>query len=162
MANKRFELPSFDEIRKRAVGSSDKSIQRWIDTLLLDENPDVASPEDSDFETDDGSHSAAMSVTSSTNPAKPRTIKAGYDRKTKILTVVFRDGTWWEYRGVPEEMWADFQSAPSKGKFLNSSGLNSWDDMGPANVAVMPKHRRIQMSSTQELADYMYNKRKNR
>lgn len=161
MANDRTKMPSYEDIKKQAVGDN-KSVNRWINTLMGEENPDIAIPEDPDFEVDSGAHSAAMSVTSSSNPARPRTLKAGYDYKTKTLTVVFRDGLWWEYRNVEPEVWTGFQSAPSKGKFLISSGLNQWEDMGPANVAIMPKHRRIQMSSTQELADYMYNKRKNR
>ena len=161
MANRRIQVPSFGEIQAQTVGDG-KSVNRWLNTLMGEENPDMPQSEDKDFQTDDGSNSAAMSVTSSSNPTKPRTIKAGYDFKNKKLTVVFRDGTWWEYRNVEPEMWSAFQSAPSKGKFLASSGLNQWDDMGPADIVAMPKHRRIQMSSTKELADYMYNKRKNR
>jgi hypothetical protein len=97
-----------------------------------------------------------MMTTSSTNPTKPRTLQAGYDIATKKLVVIFRDGTWWEYREVPINMWIEFKSAESKGKYLRSSGLDSWSDMGPADVTNMPRHRRAQMNDVQKFADYMY------
>jgi KTSC domain len=161
MANNRVNVPSFGEIQKQTIGEG-KSVNRWLNTLMSEENPDIPQAEDKDFEVDNGNNSSRLSVTSSSNPARPRTLKAGYDYKTKILTVVFRKGVWWEYRNVEPDLWLAFQSAPSKGKFLAASGLDQWDDMGPADIVAMPKHRRIQMSSTKELADYMYNKRKNR
>lgn len=80
--------------------------------------------------------------TSTTNPDRPRTTAAGYDTKNEILTVVFRDGTWWNYYGVSPEMWGEFVSAPSKGEYLRDSGLDTWDDMGPVNMyAMTPKQR---------------------
>lgn len=161
MANNRTSIPSWDSI-KESAGSGRKDVKSWIDTLIQEENPDVTQPGDPDFEIDSGANSTAMSATSSSNPARPRTIKAGYDRKNQILTIVFRDGLWYEYRGVPEEMWQGFQAAPSKGKYLAASGLDSWGDKGPANITTMPKHRRIQMASSKETADALYNKRKNR
>jgi len=128
----------------------DESVERWgdaLDTLL---NKDEES--DTSFETS----SPRMETTSSTNPTKPRTLKAGYDYTTGNLTVVFRDGTWWEYRGVPEEIWLGFRSADSKGRFMRESGLDGWGDMGPADVGSMPRHRRAQMNDIKEFSKYMY------
>jgi hypothetical protein len=81
--------------------------------------------------------------TSTTNLARPRTIAAGYDKDTKIMTVVFRgdkenpDGTWWNYYDVPFDMWEDFEYAESKGAYLESSGLNNWPNMGAVNMNAM-------------------------
>jgi hypothetical protein len=130
--------------------------EEWLDVLSGEENPGVQVPDDDDFEVDTSTSFPVLSTTTSTNSAKPRTLKAGYDFKEQKLIVVFRDGTWWEYRGVPDFMWYDFTAAESKGRFLRESGLDQWGDMGPADVTNMPKHRRVQMANTQEFANYMY------
>jgi hypothetical protein len=128
----------------------DESVDRWgeaLDGLL---NKDEES--DTSFETS----STRMETTGSTNPTKPRTLKAGYDHSTGTLTVVFRDGTWWEYHGVSPDMWQEFRAADSKGRFMRASGLDSWGDMGPADVGAMPRHRRVQMNDIKEFSNYMY------
>lgn len=62
--------------------------------------------------------------TSTTNPRKPRTIAAGYragtslDRKSGTLTVIFRDGTYYNYYEVEPYMWQRFKAVKSKGKFI--------------------------------------------
>lgn len=127
--------------------STQTSSEDWLNTIIGGDKPDT------DFETAD---TTVLTATSSSNPAKPRTLKAGYSYKSQTLTVVFRDGTWWEYRGVPEEMWIEFKAAESKGRYLRSSGLDTWEDMGPAEVSKMPRHRRAQMNDIKAFADYMY------
>lgn len=79
--------------------------------------------------------------TSTTNPKRPRTIAAGYDYPSGTLTVVFRDGTWWNYYKVPLETWDGFKGAVSKGEFLRASGLDEWDDMGPADRSGLSTHQ---------------------
>ena len=138
--------------KKRQLATS----KQWLDILTGEENPDTSSPKDEEFEVDNSTSFPVLSTTTSTNVAKPRTLKAGYDFKSQKLIVVFRDGTWWEYRGVPDYMWYDFLSSESKGRFLRESGLDQWGDMGPADITDMPKHRRMQMASTQEFANTMY------
>lgn len=124
----------------------------WLDTVLgKDEQGD-----DEDFE----AVTPRMENTSSSNPSRPRTIKAGYDYKSKTMVVVFRDGTWWEYRNVPRDMWDEFKMADSKGRYLRASGLDSWGNMGPANISAMPRHRRVQMNDVSEFANYMYSSNK--
>lgn len=54
--------------------------------------------------------------TSSLNAARPRTVAAGYDKTRQILTVVFRDGTVWNYSGVTEGEWQNFHASISKGR----------------------------------------------
>ena len=161
---KRPSMPSWDEL-SRGAGVS----KRWADTFLTgpstpedwrDTLMSEASPQqDDDFEMMDRG-GASMSVTSSSNPDRPRTLQAGYDRGSRTLTVIFRDGTWWEYRDVPEGLWQAFNAAESKGKFMRSSGLDTWGDMGPADVTNMPRHRRAQMNDIQKFADYMYSSNK--
>lgn len=73
--------------------------------------------------------------TRTTNPTRPRTIQAGYDKKpseaTGVLRVRFRDGTPWEYYGVEPQVWQRFRRSASPGKFINRV-LNSYP-YGPGN-----------------------------
>lgn len=95
-------------------------------------------------------HPANITIlsTSTLNPNRPRTLRAGYEYKTATLTVIFRDGTWWNYYNVPVWIWEAFRDAPSKGQFLNSIGLDAWPDMGPASVAGMSASYLSALSST--------------
>jgi hypothetical protein len=118
------------------------SVDESLDDLLVGDQ----SPKKDNFQTD-GMTGAQMTPTSSSKPERPRTLKAGYDPDQEKLIVVFRDGTWWEYRNVPAEMWEAFRLAPSKGIYLRESGLDSWKENGPADINAMPRHRRIQMNA---------------
>jgi hypothetical protein len=63
---------------------------------------------------------------------RPRTIAAGYDPDWQKLTIVFRDGTVWNYYDVPKEVWNYFHSLHSKGLYIKST-LDGYD-YGPADV----------------------------
>jgi len=67
-----------------------------------------------------GREPAPISIvpTSTTNPERPRTVAAGYDDRRQVLTVVFRDGTFYNYYNVREDEWAAFKSRPSKGEYI--------------------------------------------
>lgn len=54
--------------------------------------------------------------TSSTNYGRPRTVAAGYDAARRTMTVVFRDGTFYNYYDVTPGEWSSFSSSFSKGK----------------------------------------------
>lgn len=54
--------------------------------------------------------------TSSTNYARPRTVAAGYDPYRQVMTVVFRDGTFYNYYEVTPSEWEAFHASYSKGK----------------------------------------------
>lgn len=56
--------------------------------------------------------------TSTTNPQRPRTVAAGYDPQRKCLTVVFRDGTYYNYFEVDNRTWENFKRSYSPGKFI--------------------------------------------
>jgi hypothetical protein len=75
--------------------------------------------------------------TSTTNPARPRTVAAGYapnknDPKDGKLSVVFRDGTFYNYYEVSRIEWSLFKANKSKGRFILAF-LDS-KPRGPADV----------------------------
>jgi hypothetical protein len=67
-----------------------------------------------------GRQPAQISIvpTSTTNPQRPRTVAAGYDDKRSVLTVVFRDGTFYNYYDVDVNEWAQFKASYSKGRYI--------------------------------------------
>lgn len=63
--------------------------------------------------------------TSSTNYARPRTVAAAYNERTKTMTVVFRDGTFYNYYQVEPSEWQAFHASYSKGRpWLNKRSPN--------------------------------------
>ena len=56
--------------------------------------------------------------TSTTNPQRPRTVAAGYDEDEEKLTVMFRDGTLYNYYEVDASEWAAFKANRSKGAII--------------------------------------------
>jgi hypothetical protein len=81
--------------------------------------------------------------TSTTNFRRPRTVAAGYDEENRIVTVIFRDGTAWNYYGIPSEAWIKFSQSITKGPFLNNAYHNKgrgdgdllrYEGHGPADI----------------------------
>jgi hypothetical protein len=67
--------------------------------------------------------------TSTTNVSKPRTLAAGYDESRQTMTVVFRDGTVYNYYDVSAGEWQNFQASISKGNpWLNKANRNQGAD----------------------------------
>lgn len=72
------------------------------------------------------SHDAPVPLTvvptSSTQPERPRTVAAGFEIKhgesLGQVTVVFRDGTYYNYFDVSAQEWEGFKAAASKGAFI--------------------------------------------
>jgi hypothetical protein len=56
--------------------------------------------------------------TSTTNPERPRTVAAGYDPEEEKLTVMFRDGSLYNYYEVTKTEWATFKANRSKGAVI--------------------------------------------
>jgi len=56
--------------------------------------------------------------TSTTNYRRPRTVAAGYDEDEEKLTVIFRDGTFYNYYEVDENEWKAFKANRSKGAII--------------------------------------------
>lgn len=67
-----------------------------------------------------GREPAPISIvpTSTTNPQRPRTVAAGYDDRRSVLTVVFRDGTFYNYYDVTDDEWTQFKASYSKGRYI--------------------------------------------
>lgn len=78
--------------------------------------------------------------TSTTNPERPRTVAAGYDRERSVLTVVFRDGTYYNYYEVSTNEWQDFKRRVSKGQYIYQ--YLDYKPRGPANVSALPSYAR--------------------
>jgi hypothetical protein len=56
--------------------------------------------------------------TSTTNYQRPRTVAAGYDEEEEKLTVMFRDGTLYNYYEVDKNEWKAFKANRSKGAII--------------------------------------------
>lgn len=63
--------------------------------------------------------------TSTSNFKRPRTLAAGYDPNEQIVTVVFRDGTFYNYYGIKPQTWLAFKAAYSKGRMLHSQNIEN-------------------------------------
>lgn len=66
--------------------------------------------------------------TSTSNFKRPRTLAAGYDPDTQVVTVVFRDGTFYNYYGINPGTWINFKNSYSKGPLLNAKSKNQAND----------------------------------
>jgi hypothetical protein len=67
--------------------------------------------------------------TSSTNYQRPRTVAAGYDPDRQTMTVVFRDGTFYNYYEVTPGEWESFHASYSKGRpWLNKKNSSQSSD----------------------------------
>ena len=67
--------------------------------------------------------------TSSTNYERPRTVAAGYDPDRQTMTVVFRDGTFYNYYEVTPGEWEAFHASYSKGRpWLNKKSKSQSSD----------------------------------
>jgi KTSC domain-containing protein len=73
-----------------------------------------------------------LDPTPTTNPPRPRTLQAGYDPQSRVLRVTFRDGTLWEYYEVPAQVWENFETTESPGRFINR--VLNYYPYGPAGV----------------------------
>lgn len=85
-----------------------------------DDTGELIVPGEAGPQFDEGNHPAPISVvpTSSSNTKRPRTVAAGYDKQRSVLTVVFRDGTWYNYYEVSDSEWKAFKSMVSKGRYI--------------------------------------------
>lgn len=84
----------------------------------------------------DGPAPLSIIPTSTMNYKRPRTVAAGYDKARQILTVVFRDGTFYNYHEVKGQTWNGFKAAYSKGRYILAN-LDSHPH-GIADMGSMP------------------------
>jgi hypothetical protein len=95
--------------------------------------PGIAGPQG---EEGDAPAPITMVPTSTTNPGRPRTVAAGYDGTRQVITVVFRDGTFYNYYEVSASEWQAFKSRVSKGKYIYQE--LDYHPRGPANTSSIP------------------------
>jgi hypothetical protein len=82
---------------------------------------------------DDSPADITVVPTSTTNPDRPRTVAAGYDEEEEKLTVIFRDGTFYNYYEVSGGEWAAFKANRSKGAII--ARMLDFKPRGPANIS---------------------------
>ncbi|CAB4123713.1 KTSC domain containing protein [uncultured Caudovirales phage] len=109
---------------------------------------------------------AAMSVlpTSTSNLQRPRTVAAGwepYPGETKVgkLSVVFRDGTYYNYYDVTDTEWERFKAAPSKGPMLNPNpvpGFLMYKNRGEATLDFMSQQAQELQYRTASASQQLY------
>lgn len=154
-SQRRTSIPGYEDIKKETLGEDAQGTAYWLDVLNNEESPEAQEQADPEFDTDETAAIPTLYTTSSSKPERPRTLRAGYDRANQRLIVVFRDGTWYEYREVPEEMWQGFQASQSKSAFIESSGMNDLP-RGSISPGSLSKSRRVQMASLKNFSKRMY------
>jgi len=98
--------------------------------------------------------------TSSTDVLRPRTLAAGYDSDREVLTVVFRDGTVWNYTGVTPGEWRGFSASLSKGKLLVKGSVLDGKSFGPASLTDLDPSIYAQISYISRLAQLKYRRKR--
>lgn len=92
--------------------------------------------------------------TSTTNPDRPRTIAAGYDADRQVLTIVFRDGTYYNYYTVDVNTWEKFKAYYSKGKEIIPKVLDAFP-RGTANMTGSTSTSREQLYRISRTAQWI-------
>lgn len=110
----------------------------------------VQSPFDKEFVVEVPSEGFKQLAANTTNPTRPRAKAIAYNFENRSLYVVFRDGTWWEYRNCPVSYFEGLKNTDSTGKYLRESGLDTWSDMGPADIDEMSSERKERLSYAAE------------
>ena len=140
-------IPSFKEILKEISPTVEKST--FLDAGKVEDFKRNITENDaaSDYELyearEPGYEGYRTQTAPTSNAKKPRALMVGYSMENQNLVVRFRDGTWWVYKGVPIDMWNELKASPSTGKYLASSGLDVWSDMGPFNPSDMSVASRV-------------------
>jgi hypothetical protein len=180
----RFGYDPYEEARTRAIfgeTTGAKYLPRSSDLPFYDpklpsdyadydeDNPNVGSAQDS---------SPAILTerpTSSINSSRPRTVAAGYepylgsrknprDKQLGKLTVMFRDGTLYNYYDVTPDEWQKFRAQISKGPMLNWNPVPGFlldgRDRGPADLTYVSEKARQSIYSTARSAQTRFQTRK--
>jgi hypothetical protein len=111
----------------------DKETLNYYDPSTGMDYNNLASLEGSQDGEDETPAELTLVPTSTINPERPRTVAAGYDKVDQKITVVFRDGTFYNYYQVSPSEWQAFKARVSKGRYIYSY-LDS-KPRGPADVA---------------------------
>lgn len=89
---------------------------------------------------DDSPAPLTVVPTSTTDYERPRTVAAGYDEEEEKLTVVFRDGTFYNYYEVTPNEWEAFKANRSKGAIIYR--MLDFKPRGPADDSSISQEAR--------------------
>jgi hypothetical protein len=109
-----------------------------------------------DYSTPDAPARLTDIPTSSLNVSRPRTVAAGYDESRQIMTVVFRDGTVYNYYEVSPDEWIGFHNSVSKGRPWLNTGLFTTKPQGPADMSGVSERVAKDIYSVSALAQVRY------
>jgi hypothetical protein len=126
--------PSYDVYNPKEIEDYEDKFRSYLDESGNVVQEEYASPE--------APAKLIQIPTSSLNAERPRTVAAGYDETRGVMTVVFRDGTVYNYYSVTPDEWLGFYGSLSKGRpWLNkksktqgSDGLFISKPQGPADL----------------------------
>jgi hypothetical protein len=96
--------------------------------------------------------------TATSDPTRPRTVAAGYDPSRAVLTLIFRDGTFYNYYEVTPRTWTTFRNLSTKGQFIADT-LDS-HPRGPADVSQVRPEVRQALYQVARTAQTRYGGRK--
>ena len=110
------ERDLYDNLAGRPISSDTLFSRSWYE---VSDQGDLVVPGElpADYE-DDSPADITVVPTSTTNYQRPRTVAAGYDPDEEKMTVVFRDGTFYNYYDVDEGEWQAFKASKSKGQII--------------------------------------------
>jgi len=66
-------------------------------------------------------------------PSRPRALTIGYNPNLKIVYIVFRDNTWWQYNDVSTDIWLGLKNSSSTNDYLPTLE-NACSSHGPAQL----------------------------
>lgn len=133
------------EYRKNLDANGNPILRKNYSIDPIDYNSPTAKPvswDDADMYADllegDYEGEALKQVPTNTeHPERPRTVAASYDPVREIMTLVFLDGTYWNYSNVGMEDWIKFRDASSKWRLLRDYFDINFPH-GRANMADVP------------------------
>lgn len=84
-------------------------------------------------------------------PSRPRALAIAYNSNTKIVYIVFRDNTWWQYNDVGSDIWMGLSSSSSTNDYLPVLE-NACSSHGPAELINMSAAAMAQLSGIAQVA----------
>jgi KTSC domain len=134
--------------------------QKLIDQAIKEANPEnddptiMQVPNDVLANSSSSVSDAGLSVSTAptSKPSRPRALAIAYNPTTKVIYIVFRDNTWWQYNDVGTDIWMGLSSSSSTNDYLPTLE-NECSSHGPAQLINMSAAAMAQLSGLAETAD---------
>jgi hypothetical protein len=171
MANRKAKLGTWNEIfgipedENKSLTSKyawdDASVASAIEAekAAKDGNPDITDlvmqvPNDVLANSSSSVSDAGLSVSTAptSKPSRPRALAIAYNPTTKVIYIVFRDNTWWQYNDIGTDVWMGLSSGSSTSDYLPTLE-NECSSHGPAQLINMSASAMAQLSGLAETAD---------